>query len=165
MTNFTWSSSTSLVEYLHASMCILCKCQLFSDVNQKTSQTIHRLGDSTVEKTNGTAIVLNWLPWKRSPSPEQNAVNWFLYSDIRCELCTRKQWLIADHYRCFQAGLKWNSLLLFITRCSIMNVRKVERAAVIYFQEIRGDVAVLSNSAGPAVVSGVLRGNPVLSHN
>lgn len=67
--------------------------------------------------------------------------------------------------RCFQAGLKWNSLLLFITRCSIMNVRKVERAAVIYFQGIRGDAAVLWESADPAVISGMLRENPVPSHN
>lgn len=115
--------------------------------------------------TNGTAVELNWLPWKRIPSPDQTAVNWFLCSDIRCKLCTRKQRLIGDHCRCFQAGLKWNSLLLFITHCSIMNVRKVERAAVIYFQGIRGDEAVLWEPAGPAAISWVLRENPVLSHN
>lgn len=44
---------------------------------------------------------------------------------------------------CFPVSLKWNTLALFIICYSIMNVWKVERAAVIYLQGIRGERAVL----------------------
>lgn len=44
---------------------------------------------------------------------------------------------------CFPVSLKWNTLVLFIICYSIMNVWKVERAAVIYLPGIRAERAVL----------------------
>lgn len=38
-----------------------------------------------------------------------------------------------------------------------MNVRKLQRAAVVDFQGIGGDAAALRESAGPAAISGVLK--------
>lgn len=71
-------------------------------------------------------------------------------------LCT-KAVAHCRSWHCFQAGQKWNTLVLFIMHCSIMNVWKVECAAVIYFQGIRGETAVLRKSVGLAVISWALR--------
>lgn len=164
MTNFMWRSSASNVEYSHTftSIHILYQHQLFSQVNQNTSQSDNSLRDSSVQKTTGTAVVLNRLPWKRDSLSRPDCCKMISVFRYTVWAPCKKA---AAHRRCFQASLKWNSLLLFITRCSIMNVRKVERAAVIYFQGIGGDAAVLWESTGSALISGVLTENPVLSHN
>ena len=58
----------------------------------------------------------------------------------------KKAWAHCRSCYCFPVSLKWNILVLFIIRCSIMNVWKLERAAVIYLQGIRGERAVLGKS-------------------
>lgn len=53
---------------------------------------------------------------------------------------------------CFPVSLKWNTLVLFIICYSIMNVWKLERAAVIYLQGIRGESCALKVGASHAAI-------------
>lgn len=132
--NVVRSSSTFNIQYSNTSRFKqVFKSALFSKLNQENFTNYITLfaRQRRVEnwKLNGRG--LPWIPSLLALIPV-----------LRCTV-----WKAAAHCRswhCDHAGQKWNTPLLFIMCCSIMNVWKVERAAVIYFQGIRGEQAVVS---------------------
>lgn len=90
---------------------------------------------NSIKKTSQTMLNCLWMA-NRTAAEFHGYV--FLLHNRRLKLipalrCT--VWKAAAHCRswhCFQAGQKWNTPVRFIMCCSIMNVWKVERAAVIF---------------------------------